>query len=304
MPRSIPSGLITDLRSNATTMGFLLKFMPIDGTPFGLTSCNTDVTYDDGDGALVYRCAFGYTPFDTAQKSDLSVNNSEAASLIAQYPLDGVTMNAILRGDFDGCPFVQYLVNYENLTSGRHSIISSGTTGQISQVDQLACNIELRSLVQTLKQNTMVELTSINCRAKFGDSQCKLSFEWWNAEVVSVGAEADRTFGIEITDSNGSRVFGDGYFIPGVAVWESGDNEGFEIEIEEFSSSSTGDQEITMVFPVPTDIQIGDTLRIRRDCAKSRPACIAYGNIVNYRGEPDIPVGTGADAQAPTPQSA
>lgn len=301
MPRSIPSGLITDLRSNATTMGFLLKFMPIGGTPFGLTSCNKDLDYNDGDGTITYRCAFGYTPFDTDQRSDLSVNNSQAASLIAQYPLDGVTMNAILRGDFDGCPFKQYLVNYENLTTGRHSVISAGTIGQISQVDQLACNIELRSLIQTLKQNTMVELTSVNCRAKFGDAQCKLLFDWMDATVTAVGAEADRTFSVSIMDSSGSRTLPDGYFVPGVAVWETGDNEGFEIEIEEFESSSAGVQTITMVFPVPTDITVGDTLRVRRDCAKSRAACIAYDNLVNFRGEPDLPVGTGLDAQAPTP---
>jgi uncharacterized phage protein (TIGR02218 family) len=279
-------------------MGFLLKFMPIGGTQFGLTSCNKDLVYDDGEGALTYRCAFGYTPFDSDQRSDLSVNNSQAASLIAQYPLDGVTMNAILRGDFDGCPFKQYLVNYENLLSGRHSIISTGTIGQISQVDQLACNIELRSLIQTLKQNTMVELTSVNCRAKFGDAQCKVLFEWWNAEVTSIGAEADRTFSVAITDSNGSRTFDSGFFVPGVAVWETGDNAGFEIEIEEFDSASVS-QDVTLVFPVPTDITVGDTLRIRRDCAKSRAACIAYDNVVNFRGEPDLPVGNGLDAQAP-----
>lgn len=282
-------------------MGFLLKFMPIGGTPFGLTSCNKDLIYDDGAGSITYRCAAGYTPFDTDQRSDLSVNNSQAAGLIAQYPLDGVTINAILRGDFDGCPFKQYLVNYENLTTGRHAIISAGTIGQISQVDQLACNIELRSLIQTLKQNTMVELTSVNCRAKFGDAQCKLAFEWWNAEVTAVGDEADRTFSVSITDSNGARTFDTGFFVPGIAVWETGDNEGFEIEIEEFTHASSGDQEITMVFPVPTDITVGDTLRIRRDCAKSRQACIDYDNIVNFRGEPDLPVGTGLDAQAPTP---
>ncbi len=298
MPRTVPSTLITDLRGPSTTMGFLLRFAPRNGSPFGLTSANADIPYDDGDGLITYRCAHGFTPSDTVTKSDLSVNNAEANSLIAQYPLDGVTMDAILRGDYDGARFKQYLINYNRLTPGLHSIISAGTIGQIARVDDIACQIELRSLFQTLKQTSMVELTSLSCRAKFGDNQCKLPFAWNAVKVQSVGAEADRTFNICAPDGT-AFTFADGYFKPGIAVWTSGANEGFEIEVEEFVGAT---QTVTLVFPVPTDIQVGDLLNIRRDCAKSKAACIAYGNIINMRAEPEIPVGSGMDLQAPTPQ--
>lgn len=299
MPRTIPAQLLTDLRSPVTTMGFLLRIEPRTQSPFGLASGNADVTYDDGNGPLTYRCASGFTPSDVVTKADLSVNNAEVESLIAQYPLDGVTMDAILRGDYDGARFAQYLVNYNRLTPGLHSILSAGTIGQISRVDDIACQIELRSLLQMLKQTSMVELTSISCRAKFGDNQCKLPFVWNAAKVQSVGAEADRTFNICAPDGT-AFTFADGYFKPGIAVWTSGANDGFEIEIEEFAGTG---QTVTLVFPVPTDVQVGDLLNIRRDCGKSKQNCIDYGNIVNFRGEPEIPVGTGTDLQSPTPPS-
>lgn len=301
MPRTIPTQLLTDLRASATTMCYLLKIKPVSAPIFGVTSLDQDVTYDDGtgDGAITYLTRSGFTPSDVVTKADLSVNNAEVESLIAQYPLDGVTMDAILRGDYDGARFSQYLVNYNRLTPGLHVILSAGTIGQISRVDDLACQIELRSLLQMLKQTSMVELTSLSCRAKFGDSQCKLPFAWNAAKVQSIGAEADRTFSICAPDGT-PFTFADGYFMPGIAVWTSGANDGFEIEVEEFDGAT---QTVTLVFPVPTDVQIGDLLNIRRDCAKSKAACIAYGNIVNFRGEPEIPVGTGTDLQAPTPSN-
>ena len=306
MPRNIPADMVTDLRSASGTMCFLLKFMPIGKAPFGLCSTNIDVPYDDGTGTgsdtgfITYRTATGFSPATTVSKSDLSVNNAEVNALIAQYPLDGVTMDAILRGEFDGCPFRQYLVNYKKLTTGRHIIVSGGTIGQISRIDNLACQIELRQLVQTLKQTSMVDLVSIGCRARFGDDHCKMPFVWNAAKVASVGAESDRTFNIVKPDGT-TFSFADKYFEPGVAVWTSGDNEGFEIEVETFSAA---DQTVTLVFPTPTDIAVGDLLNVRRDCDKSREMCKAYNNIVNMRAEPDVPVGTGADAQAPTPSSA
>jgi uncharacterized phage protein (TIGR02218 family) len=151
------------------------------------------VEYDDGTLALTYRAKRGYTASDTVTKSDLSVNNAEAQGLMAQYPLDGVTMEGIARGEYDGARYVQYLVNYEDTSMG-HVIISSGTIGQIKQVDDLACLIELRELTQVLKQNSIIELTSITCRARFGDAQCKMPLIWYDAEVTAVGDETDRTF--------------------------------------------------------------------------------------------------------------
>src|SRR5690348_14811446 len=100
MPRTIPAQLLTDLRTSAMTMCFLLKIKPVSAAMFGVTSLDQDVTYDDGtgDGPITYLTRSGFTPSDTVMKSDLSVNNAEVQSLIAQYPLAGVTMDAILRG--------------------------------------------------------------------------------------------------------------------------------------------------------------------------------------------------------------
>lgn len=66
---------------------------------------------------------------DIDSKADMSVDNSEASGLLAEFPIDGATKAGIQRGDYDGAAFVQYLVNYNDLTSGNHVIINSGYIG-------------------------------------------------------------------------------------------------------------------------------------------------------------------------------
>ena len=195
MSRNIPPALAAHLKQPATTICFLLKIMPKRPgvATFGLTTLDADRTYDDGTGALTYRAKRGYTAFDLDTRSDLSVDSSEASGLLAEYPADGVTAEGIARGDYDGARFVQYLVNYEDLTMG-HVILNAGQVGQVTMIDDLTCKLELRSLTQILKQNSIVELTSITCRAKFGDERCKMPLIWFGGTVATVGAEVDRVF--------------------------------------------------------------------------------------------------------------
>jgi hypothetical protein len=193
--RNIPAGIAAHLKRPATTVCGLLRLAPRrEGVAiFGLTSLDRDVVYDDGNGEITYRAKRGYTPSDIDTKPDMSVDNGETSGLLAEYPADGVTAEGIARGDYDGARFVQYLVNYENLADG-HVILNSGTVGQVKKIDDLLVSMELRSLSQTLKQNSVIELTSITCRAAFGDERCKMPLIWYDATVDTVGAESDRTF--------------------------------------------------------------------------------------------------------------
>lgn len=379
MPRNVPPLLLADLKNSARTMCYVLKVMPKSAPVFGLCSTNIDVLYDDGkgSGSITYRARRGYTPTDITTRADLTVDNGEAHGLLAMYPLDGVTLEGIARGDYDGATFAQYLINYEAPSHG-HVQVNGGTIGQIRNIDDLAIEIELRSLTQTLKQNSVIELTSITCRAKFGDERCKMPFVWKSAIVTDIGAEPDRQFGIawaddiagapaaymvpessddgrqrfqlmsgpdssaeevtagyvltEVTmdgvaredyldEGTGVISFDDpatssepvvqwsgwyasstaqypaGFLVPGIAQWKTGSNVYQENEIEDIDSNG-----VTLVIPTRLDIQVNDVLRIRRDCNKSKAMCKDYGNILNMRGEPELPRADGSDLQAPTPK--
>lgn len=193
--RSLSSALAAHLAKPATSTCFLLKVTPArsGATPFGITTLDADVTYDDGTGPMTYRAKRGYTAFDVQTASDLSVDNSEAQGLLAEYPADGMTAAGIAKGLYDSARFVQYLVNYNDLTMG-HVVINAGQVGQVSNIDDMTVKMEMRSLTQILKQNSIIETTSITCRAKFGDARCKMPLYWYSSAVASVGAESDRVF--------------------------------------------------------------------------------------------------------------
>lgn len=89
------------------------------------------MVYDDGsgDGAITYRARRGFTPLDLDTRSDLSIDNTEANGLVAEYPADGVTEEGVKRGDYDNARFAMYLVNYNDLTSGRHVTMQTGQVG-------------------------------------------------------------------------------------------------------------------------------------------------------------------------------
>jgi hypothetical protein len=266
--------------------------------------------------------------------------------------------------------FFQYLVNYEDATMG-HGLLNSGRVGQVTDQDGLLAGIELRALTQVLKQLSVIEQTSITCRAQFGDERCKMTFVWRSAIVTAVGAEPDRMFTIawcdDITDvailtgddatttaalkdADGNDItenykvlsvaidgdetdgwtddgagtltlteapaqdavvtwtgvvqntgsdggYPGGFKVPGVVNWTDGESEATENEIESLDDSDN----IVLVIPTWTSISVGDVLRVRRDCDKSKAMCKEYDNLGNMRAEPELPRANGLDLQAPTP---
>jgi uncharacterized phage protein (TIGR02218 family) len=294
MSRAIPTTLVDHLQGAGTTVCFLLKVRPTLADIFGLTTLDRDVVYDDasGDGPITYRAARGYTSSDHVANSTLGVDNSEAAGLLAEYPVDGMTKEGIARGDYDGAIFQQLLVNYEDLAAG-HTIINSGRVGQVRSVDNLTVTTELRSLMQVLKQKSVIEVTSIGCRAKFGDDRCKVAFVWESAEVSSVGAETDRTFVMSSLPPD--------FRAPGIVKWTSGANAGRESEVEEFDEA-TG--VISLMIPTYEPIVVGDEADVRRDCDKTKAMCRDdYDNLVNMRAEPELPRADGTSLQTPAPRA-
>ncbi len=450
--RAISSALKAHLQSSTTTFCALMKIEPKNQLApiFGLCTLDRDVIYDDGSGPITYKAKRGYSTFDVQTARDLSVDNSEAQGLLAEYDIDGMTADGIARGLYDSARFVQYLVNYNDLTMG-HMVLNSGQVGQVQNIDDMMTQIEMRSLTQILKQQSMIELTSITCRADFGDIRCKQSFQWYDTTVTAVGAEDDRVFtcdgfkqiqnatyfatgdfshiqfqlkdqgganvvagkfnvtaiydagnlvspsnysvsssglvtfaytpinghvlawdgatvispagtgagtihgvpfftgdgvattallrdtaGIPVTsgftvtavylngaattaysvNSSGLVTFTtapgsnvactwdgtipltpDGLFSPGAVEWKTGASAGRQSDIESFDGSTNT---FSLLIPVYLAVQIGDTLRVRRDCDKTWTMCQAYDNELNFRGEKDLPRADSADLQAPS----
>lgn len=307
--RTIPIALQAHLDSDATTTGHLLRIEPVRAgySVVGLTDLDVDVAYDDGDGSVSYLAPVGFTSSAQVTTSDFSVDNAETQSLFPEYEVPQISEADIRAGAYDYAAFKLYLVNHADLTQG-HVLLMTGTLGEMKTVDGVAFFGELRSLFQQFRQS-IVERDSLTCRATFGsqsadspDAATAPKIErfpcgvvvnglWVSGTVTGVGVESTRTF----TDA--SMSIPDGTFVPGICEWLTGANAGRTFEVEAFAGKVA-----SLAFPTGYPIEVGDTFRIRPDCTKqwSGPnSCFTYSNRLQYRGEPNIPVGDAGSTSQP-----
>lgn len=302
MSRVVPAELQAHLDGHSTTTCRLLKIVgSANLSPrfaFGLCELDRDVEYDDdsGDGATLYSAANGFNPATMAADLGFSVANSEGYSLVSSSPIDGVTEELINSGALDDATWVCYLVNFEDLTPGRHVILDAGDVGQIRVRHGVLWLPELLSYAMRLKQ-PVGGVWSRKCRAIFGSpanspTGCGVDAEalWVEGTVTAVGSETGRAFTGDVVASLPSVTY------PGRVLFLTGDNAGREYPAEEVDGF-----DVELLEPARFPIQIGDTYLMRRDCQKRfEEDCIAlYDNGLNFKGEPLIPTGDAAQVMSP-----
>lgn len=308
--RAVSSALLAHLRGPATTMCGLLKIGPFpDGSYLCMTSLDRNVTYDatafDPEitgGELTYYAATGFQDSNFSATYDLGVDNAEAETLQPVFPnTNGVTVEMIDRGDLDGIPYDILVVNYRDLSMG-HVHWASGPLGEQIVARNGLVRLELRSWSQLMKQRSVVQYTSVTCRADFGSQPigtgggvveerfpCNydLTGEWVDVEVSAVGADPFREFTVVGDGSTPDPTAG--YYAPGLAVWETGDNAGQSREIEGWDSG-----DVTLLITTRNPVKVGDKARMRRSCTKrwsGHNSCETYANRQWFRGEPNLMIG-------------
>jgi uncharacterized phage protein (TIGR02218 family) len=286
--KTIPSQLQDHLEQSATTVCLLFKIVCRDGDVFGFAQLDRDVVYDDGTGERTYRARSGFDASAVAASADLDVDNAEASGRLAtwEYP-EAITEAQIQGGKFDYAEAWVWLVNYEDLTPGRHAELMSGSVGKIRTENGQIWNTELISLSAQMNQD-ITPLTSLTCRYSFGDADCGVDTDslWRTYTVTSVGVEDDRTFSAAGMAADSPPAADDDYS-PGLVEFLSGANAGLSFEVES-NAGATINLAIASKFPVQED----DEFRIRPDCRKRfREDCVGrWANGLNFGGEPDIPI--------------
>ena len=294
--RNFPPALIAHLQQPVTTTCRLLKITLYDGRGYGLTTLDRDVVYM----GVTYSAANGLDPSVIASDSGFSVDNGEGYSLLAATPESGITLQMVGAGELDDASWQMMIVNWADLSMG-HGILDAGDVGSVTTEQRAAYNVELVSFVMRLRQ-PIGTLDSRTCRATFGEPAagqygCGVNATplWMAGTVTGVSTSEPR------------RVFADSGLlitpqpIPGRVQWLTGNNAARNrmYQIEAYSSVSGT---IALIEPTPYDILPTDTFRIRPDCAKTMAACKAYGNLLNMKGEPYIPVGDGLETSTPNAQ--
>jgi uncharacterized phage protein (TIGR02218 family) len=298
MTRTIPALLLAHLQLPVTTTTRLLKISLQNGFSYGLAMLDRNVTYDDGDGELIYYATNGFDPSAISADIGYTVDNAEGYALISDA-VPGVTVEMVEAGDLDDAQWVCYLVNFEDLSMG-HAVMDGGDLGDVRTRFGMVWIPELLSYMARLRQ-PVGSVWSRSCRAIFGtpaDSQTGCGVDlaplWVNGEVTAQGAENVRVFtGDTLVDSSGIIPS------PGRVQFLTGANAGREFSIEEIDGLV-----VTLAEPASYEIAVGDNYRIRPDCRKRYiEDCIGvWDNGPNFKGEPYIPVGDATQVQVPGAQ--
>lgn len=268
-----------------TRCGMMLLGMS-DGTFIGITDHDEAIDYDlteAGSGSVTYSAGSGILPSDVVLSMGLDADNYEVKG-----PLGGkVLREHVLGARFDRARCWLFQIDHTGPAGENIPIIAGSVT---------ECRIEGGRFVFQVRGDTDRLNQSIGriitpyCDADFGDARCTVTPESIVGTVTAIGDQMIFTVSF-------AGAYADGYFNQGTVEPLTGDLVGIR-PVEIFTWTAAG--VITLFAPLSGLPTFGDTFTIKRGCGKTRDDCVAYDNINNFRGFPEMP-GTDQVLRYPIP---
>ncbi|MDR3495285.1 MAG: DUF2163 domain-containing protein [Ancalomicrobiaceae bacterium] len=155
--------------------------------------------------------------------------------------------------------------------------------GQVGQVDltRTAAFLTINDYKSILSQQMPRNLYQGSCRHKLYDARCTLSAASYTATGTALSGSSANELVATLSAPAGS-----GTFLLGILTMTSGANSGFSRMVTAWDGASTA----ALRNPFPFPIAVGDTFSLTAGCDKSMATCTAFANLVNFGGNPYIPV--------------
>lgn len=296
MSRRISPEFYNHLQGTTTTICEAVRFRLEDGRVIGICGLDKDLFWDN----MWWKSVSGLNSKDFSSDTDLSVDNTEVNILVGAMIQSGLTIEELQSGALDNGTYEFFIVNYEN--TDQNLKLDAGDIGEVKVRSINEASIELLSHSVRLRNGTGT-VTSVRCRAIFGtypNSQtgCGVNADimWKNGVVTGVSDDERQSVFADSSiplaeESNNYRV-----------RFTSGRNKSPRLYQVEGYSLVSGT--IVLIEPTRHPIEVGDTFQIRPDCNKLPDDCKKYNNIINYKGEPFIPVADGLEGLTPNAQLA
>lgn len=288
----VDSRMAAHIRSEVTTVCTCWKLVRRDGKTYTWTDHDDDVLFQGETYASASAGGFDRAALESG--ASLDVSNTEMVGFLGT----GLTRYDLDAGLFDRAALTVSLVNWADTTMGAIEL-RAGTLGEVTAASDEQYRVELRGRQQAYKQ-VIGESYSPEDRAIFGDARNGLLLSDYTA-IATITTVTDRkTFTAQITTPM-LKAPPAGMMAYGVVHFASGENAGVTVETKTYSETVTpGVDEnnnpinivtasVTLKFAVPNLLFEGDTVELIAGSDSKRETAIAYGNIVNFRGEPDVP---------------
>lgn len=292
--KTVSGAMLAHLQGGITTLATGCKVTRDDGTIFGFTDHDEDVTIS----GVTYVAKTGYVRSAFSQKSDLSVPNMEVAGAIDSAGISDIDVRA---GAFDYAQIRFFLYNWADLTIGVVPL-PGHHLGQVVITDH-GFKAEILGLADLLK-NPVTRLFLPSCDADFADkfreNRCKLDpADFTETGTVTAVSTARRVIVADVTGSHP-----DSWFVPaGELTFTSGANNGRTREVKTDTLGVDPSRTLTLWLPSMFDIEIGDTFNVIAGCnhaGRLGDCKLKFNNYINFRGFDDVP---GLDAMFSTPNA-
>ncbi|MFN7038692.1 MAG: DUF2163 domain-containing protein [Alphaproteobacteria bacterium] len=267
--KKLSPSLNNHLSSEVTTLATCWKLSLTSGKILGFTDCDIDIIYE----GVTYKACSGFTASCISSTMSLAIDNFQIEAALNH---DQINEEDILQGMYDYSEVEIFMVNYLNPSQGR-VFLNKGYFGEIT-LNQGKFTVEVKSITQKLDK-LLGNIYSPICRAKFGDSKCKINKNL----LARKGTISAITSPYSFIDN--ARNEEKGYFNFGTIKFTSGEYLGRECEVKDFIGN-----QILLSLPMSNYIKIGDEYIIFAGCDGSFVTCKKrYKNSINFRGEPHIP---------------
>jgi uncharacterized phage protein (TIGR02218 family) len=254
------------LDGELTSIALCWRLERADGAGVALSSHDQELTL----GGVRYEPAPGIMPAAVTRTIGLEPHSGEVAGALSSDALSEVDL---ALGRWDGARVRLSVVDWEDL-SAEPVALMGGEIGGVT-IDGESFSADLRGAAARLEE-PVCPATSAECRAQFGDKQCRVDL-------------AGRTTVAHVVASSGGAltldVSVDDRFVLGRLRFMSGANCGLSNVILAAEATTVHVRDLPRA-----PVQAGCRVELREGCDKRFATCVArFANAANFRGEPHLP---------------
>ena len=272
--RTVTPAFNTSLAGVTSTFAQLWKITRKDGTSYYFTNHDTPVVI----AGIEYAANTGFTA-TAALNSAIAIGSQNVELTLPMTP-GGITEDDLRARRFESASCTLYVADYTAPVNGT-MILFSGKAGRIIITDKHYAKIEVLPLFDP-NTNIADEIYSSSCRNFLGDANC--GFPIMNMAVNFTVTGLIGGSGFTIDTMAGQP---DDFFALGQLKWLTGDN---ALLVTDVRSNNLAMRSVSLFFPMPFNIAVGDTGIMLPGCDKQLTTCnLKFNNVVNFRGEPFSP---------------
>jgi uncharacterized phage protein (TIGR02218 family) len=249
-----------------TSLALCWRLERLDGAGVALTSHDEPVTSD----GIRHEPAPGMTPAAVTRSLGLEPQSAEATGALSSAALDATDLSL---GRWDGATVGLTVIDWQEPDNSPIQLIG-GELGSININDE-SFSAELRGAAAAL-EGPVCPATSAECRAVFGDKQCRVDLGGRTVVAHVVAADGGAlTLDMAVDDR----------FVLGRLRYMSGANCGISTVVLSTSGNVVEVRELPRAI-----VESGCRVELREGCDKRFETCVSrFANAANFRGEPHLP---------------